>query len=104
VVVVENLDGPVVQIAPVTDTLSCELEQIILDASGSDSGPGFAFQWRALNGGRIVAGAGTLTPTVDTAGLYRLVVQDLLSGCTDSAEVEVIERVEYCHGRHHEIQ
>jgi gliding motility-associated-like protein len=93
VVVVENLDGPVVQITPVTDTLSCELEQIILDASGSDSGPGFAFQWRALDGGRIVAGAGTLRPTVDTAGLYRLVVQDLLSGCADSAEVEVIERL-----------
>ncbi len=93
VTVMESMGGPNVQIAPVNDTLSCVLDQITLDASGSDSGPGFAFQWRSLNGGRIIAGAGTLTPTVDTAGLYRLVVQDLISGCSDSIEVEVAEKI-----------
>lgn len=89
--VLQDTDGPTVQIAPVNDTLTCAMNTLTLDASGSDSGMGFGFVWKTPDGGRIVSGANTLTPTVDTGGIYRLVVQNLTTGCADSAEVVVEE-------------
>ncbi len=89
--VMSDQTSPAVQIAPVSDTLTCQMNTLVMDGTGSDSGPGYSFRWRALNGGQILSGGSTLTPTIGAGGTYRLIVQDLINGCTDSAEVVVEE-------------
>jgi PKD-like domain len=69
--------------------ITCDVKQHTLQGSGS-TGPGFGYQWTASNGGRIVSGATTLTPLVDSVGTYTLVVKNLASGCTASSFVDVL--------------
>lgn len=69
-------------------TLTCTNPTIHL--SGSSSTPGATFSWVASNGGNIISGANTATPTVNTAGTYTLTVTSP-AGCiaTDMALVTV---------------
>ena len=60
--------------------LNCTITSIAL--SGSSSTAGATFAWVASNGGHIVSGANTATPTVDMAGTYTLTVTDPANGCT----------------------
>lgn len=69
--------------------ITCDVTQLNLQGSGS-SGPGFSYQWTASNGGRILSGANTLTPLVDSVGTYTLVVRNVASGCTASSFVDVL--------------
>ncbi|MCC6459820.1 MAG: T9SS type A sorting domain-containing protein [Saprospiraceae bacterium] len=62
-------------------TLNCETPQLQLQGSGS-TGPQYSYLWIALNGGNIVSGASTLTPTVNAVGTYRLRVTNQINGCT----------------------
>ena len=60
-----------------------------LDGSGSTAGlMPIAFEWSTTNG-RIVLGADQRTAGADTAGIYRLVVTNLISGCQDTASTSV---------------
>lgn len=106
-VVVNNLNGcrdtalAVVQqdIMPPTiavttpDTLTCNLESIILDGSGSSTGSGINYLWTAIGGGNIVSGAHTATPTIDAAGDYTFEITNADNGCTSSITVSVPEDV-----------
>uniref|UniRef100_UPI000558FCDF hypothetical protein n=1 Tax=Flavobacterium daejeonense TaxID=350893 RepID=UPI000558FCDF len=67
----------------------CGAGAVVLNGSSSTAGATFA--WVASNGGHIVSGANTATPTVDTAGTYTLTVTNPVNGCTntDIAEVTV---------------
>lgn len=81
-----------ISIMPIADAgadtlLDCTTGQVIL--MGSASTPYAAFNWTATNGGRIVSGANTPNPIVDTSGTYILMVTDTLTGCSDSDTVEV---------------
>ncbi|MFV8393461.1 T9SS type A sorting domain-containing protein [Flavobacterium sp. LB2P6] len=60
--------------------LTCTVTSIAL--SGSSTTTGATFSWVASNGGNIVSGATTATPTVNAAGTYTLTVTDLINGCT----------------------
>ncbi len=60
--------------------LTCTVTSIAL--SGSSSNAGATFSWAASNGGHIVSGATTATPTVDAAGTYTLTVTNPANGCT----------------------
>nr|MBP8157508.1 hypothetical protein [Flavobacterium sp.] len=60
--------------------LTCTTTSIAL--SGSSSTPGATFAWVASNGGNIVSGANTATPTVNAAGTYTLTVTNPANGCT----------------------
>ncbi|WP_284652251.1 T9SS type A sorting domain-containing protein [Flavobacterium terrisoli] len=62
--------------------LTCVVSSIAL--SGSSSTPGATFAWVASNGGHIVSGANTATPTVDAIGTYTLTVTNPANGCTAS--------------------
>jgi len=62
--------------------LGCTLTSLSL--SGSSTTEGATFAWVASNGGNIVSGANTATPTVDKAGTYTLTVTDPVNGCTAS--------------------
>ncbi len=78
--VTDNFATPVAD-AGAPQTIPCNLPDLLLDGTGSSSGPGFTYGWAAINGGNIVIGANTATPTVDNAGLYILTVTDFANGC-----------------------
>ncbi|MEL7119123.1 MAG: hypothetical protein AAFO07_06775, partial [Bacteroidota bacterium] len=90
ITVIEDFNPPVIDIATITDTLSCGLTSLVIDATNSENGIDYSYSWQGLNGGNVVTGGNTLTPTVDTSGTYRLTIQNLINGCIDSSDVEVI--------------
>ncbi|MBK8920777.1 MAG: T9SS type A sorting domain-containing protein [Saprospirales bacterium] len=68
--------------------VSCATPAVNLSGSGS-SGSNFTYLWTPSNGGNITAGANTLTPTVNAAGTYTLVVTDGTNGCTQGSSTTV---------------
>ncbi len=96
---VDSLCEPIIyafnNFQPVADagfdqTINCAVSQVVLDGSGSDQGPDYAYQWNTANG-IILSGANTLTPVVASAGVYELVLTNTSTGCTNQDEVIVIE-------------
>jgi hypothetical protein len=67
--------------------LDCSTSTIQLD--GTASTPGLQYSWTAIKNGKIISGATTLTPTVNSVGGYVLTVTDPSGGCssTDTALV-----------------
>ncbi|MBS1582814.1 MAG: SBBP repeat-containing protein, partial [Bacteroidetes bacterium] len=53
-----------------------------IQLNGSSSTPGVSYSWSASNGGNIVSGAGSATPTVNAAGTYTLTVTNTQTGCS----------------------
>ena len=86
VTVGENTTPPQAVILPPAP-LDCLNPTLTLSGSGSSAGH-HSYQW---SGPGIVAGANTLSPTVDAAGTYTLVVTDNVNGCTDTASVTVVD-------------
>lgn len=72
-----------------SDTLTCQSPSVVLQGEGSTTGPNFSINWAAANGGNIVSGGNTLTPTVNAAGDYFLILRDSVSLCADTAMVSV---------------
>ena len=68
--------------------LNCTVLQVQLEGSSSTSGT--TYTWSTITG-NIVVGGKTLTPTVDAAGTYTLLVYNPSNGCSakDSAVVTV---------------
>ena len=66
-------------------TLTCQTTSLVLDANASSSGANITYAWSAANGGNIVTGATTRTPTINSCGLYILTVTNNVNGCTASA-------------------
>ena len=64
---------------------------VFLDGSSSDTN--FAIVWTTA-GGNFVSGQNTLTPTVDSAGTYTLLITNTLTGCTSSATVAVTSNMQ----------
>lgn len=75
-------------IAGPPQVLSCAQPQVQLQGSGS-TGPLFTYFWTASNGGNIVSGSTTLTPTVNAVGTYKLRVTNLSNGCTANSTTTV---------------
>ncbi|TDE02326.1 hypothetical protein [Flavobacterium hiemivividum] len=73
--------------AGVDKVLTCTVTSIAL--SGSSTTAGATFSWAASNGGNIVSGATTATPTVNAAGTYTLTVTNPANGCT-ATDVAVV--------------
>lgn len=84
-----NFSVPIAQILP-PDTVTCQSPSILLEGSGSSVGAGFSIHWDAANGGNIVSGSNTLTPQVNAAGDYWLILRDSVSLCADTAMVSVL--------------
>jgi len=74
--------------------ITCATPQINLDASASVIPAGSTIVWTTA-GGNIVAGANTLTPTVNSDGTYTLTVTNVTQPgnltCTFTANVNVVE-------------
>jgi gliding motility-associated-like protein len=71
----------------IPDTLTCNVLQIVLDASGSQSG--VTYNWTTING-VISTGAGTDSPTINQAGSYTLTIT-APNGCVTSATTSTVD-------------
>ncbi len=88
-IVVQNIAPPIVSIAT-PGILNCNNLTLQLNASASSQGNNFIYQWTTANG-NIVAGGSTLTPTVNAAGTYNLLITNSQNGCTANAGVVIIQ-------------
>ena len=77
---------PLVLITP-PDTLTCQFP--VIQLNGSNSSTGMAITWSASNGGQFQTGTNTLSPTVQTAGTYQLLLTNSSNGCTAVGVVDV---------------
>jgi hypothetical protein len=68
--------------------LTCAQPQVQLMGSASQ-GSQYTYLWTASNGGNIVSGANTLTPTVNAPGTYTLHVTNTTNGCTTQSLTSV---------------
>ncbi len=91
IAVAADVNIPIVGAAP-TDTLSCSLQNTIIDASGSSSGPTFQYNWTTLTG-NIVSGGNTLTPEVDAPGTYTLNLLNAANNCAATLAVVVSQDI-----------
>ena len=82
-----DFSAPTVVTAP-ANPLTCTVNSIVLDGTGSSSGPGFTLQW-AASPGNISSGGNTLNPTVNQAGNYILTIGNTNNGCNASDTVSV---------------
>jgi len=83
-----NSTPPPISINP-PDTLTCAVLSQTIQAQNSSSSGNFRYHWTASNGGNILAGDSSLTPTVNQAGTYTLTATNLVNGCTATASVSV---------------
>lgn len=69
------------------DEINCLNRPITIDASNSSQGPGISYMWSTKNG-KIVSGDKTLTPSVDSPGVYTLKITGPF-GCEEEIDVVV---------------
>lgn len=85
--VVQNLTDPTVSIATPAN-LNCNNATIQINATASSQGPDFTYLWTTTTG-NIVSGANTLTPVVNAAGGYTLLITNTVNGCTATGSTTV---------------
>jgi gliding motility-associated-like protein len=83
-VVQDTATPPITVLTP--DTITCSQPLQTINASNPVNAP-FTYLWIATNGGNIVSGENTLTPTINAAGTYQLLATNNSSGCTLSLSV-----------------
>jgi len=93
VTITEDVEDPSVVIGP-PPSLTCLVDEVTLDANGSDSGAGFDLTWSASGGGNIVTTANILAPVVNEPGQYTLTILDQNNGCSASLTVTVAETID----------
>lgn len=88
IVVNANLTPPAA-VAPPADTITCQHPSVTLSGAGSSAGPNFAYLWTPTGSGNIVSGDTTLSPVVNAAGVYQILVTNTINHCTATASVPV---------------
>ncbi len=71
------------------DTLLCTLPGIVLDGSGSDTGPDIVYQWSVVSDGHFTSATNIQNPSIDEPGLYQIQVTDTGNGCSATDQVEI---------------
>lgn len=86
------IDPPVIPNAEAgpTATITCDEDELTLNGIGSSIGASIVYQWSTSNG-NIVSGENTLTPDIDAAGTYTIVVIDGLTTCESTDFVTIDE-------------
>ncbi len=77
-------------IIPLPIELNCDdiNNGFVIDATGSSQGNQFVYDWMTING-RFISRTDTLTPIINSAGLYNLVIQDTVNNCSQEMDVAV---------------
>ena len=89
--VVENITPPTTGIAS-PQTLTCNLQTVVLQGNAQGQPGGFSISWTTSNG-HFVSAQNTLQPTVDKPGVYVLTIQNTLNGCVATASATVTQSV-----------
>ncbi len=92
VLVEEDVEYPTVN-AATPDMITCNNSSVFLDAAGSDSGDDFSINWTTTDGA-IVNNDNTLSPEVNEAGTYQLVITNIENGCAETTSVVVEQNVD----------
>ncbi|PHN00862.1 gliding motility-associated C-terminal domain-containing protein [Flavilitoribacter nigricans] len=71
--------------------INCDRPTIRLNAVAPALDTDVTITWDVTDGGNIQADAGTLTPLVDAAGTYTLILNNTRNGCESFASVEVAD-------------
>ena len=87
VTVQSSQEFPTVNAGP-EQTLTCSVDELSLNGSGTSLGNEFAYIWDTQDG-FIVSGASTLQPLINLPGTYNLSVINQINGCTATASVIV---------------
>jgi len=87
VLVEQNIDQPIAS-ANTDASITCTENEVTLDGNGSSTNGNFSYEWTTQNGS-ILSGENTLTPTVNAAGTYQILVTNTDNGCTQIASVDV---------------
>ncbi|MBK8967824.1 MAG: gliding motility-associated C-terminal domain-containing protein [Lewinellaceae bacterium] len=90
VVQVSSDQQPPAADAGAAQTITCTFSQINLNGNNSAQGGQYSYAWTTPDG-NILSGASSLTPLVDAAGTYTLLVTNSETGCTAEASVMIDE-------------
>ena len=91
ITVVQDIMAPIAQVTN-PPTLDCALTSLNLDATGTNTGPAFAYSWSTTNG-QINGATDTLLASVDAPGDYAFIVSNTQNGCADTASVTVMQDI-----------
>lgn len=78
---------PNVMLTP-PSTLTCAAQTVLLDASNSTQGDEFHFNWSTQDG-QFIGAPDSLNVPVDQPGIYTLSIENMITGCADTGQVEV---------------
>lgn len=81
-------------VAGVNSFLNCANSVVVIDGRGTNLSGGLTYEWIAGPGGNFVSGQNSLTPTVDAAATYSLVVTNPVNNCKSVANVQITRDVE----------
>jgi len=84
-----NIATPAMNIIPI-DTIDCTHPTQTIIAINNSLPGSFSYNWSATNGGNLLSGTDQLTPVVNAAGDYQLVVTNLINGCTATIASPVV--------------
>ncbi len=87
--VLQDIAPPIIEIAE-PDSLDCQISNLILDASNSEQGSGYTYQW-STGQGSILSGATTLMPAIQAAGYYYLEITNTNNFCSIMDSIEVVD-------------
>ncbi|MFT4664649.1 MAG: gliding motility-associated-like protein [Polaribacter sp.] len=90
----QDISPPIADAGSTPDLLDCNTLTVNLDGSNSSVGPVFTYDWATING-NILSGNNTLSPLVDSGGVYTLTIENQENGCQAIDEVTVEENPEY---------
>ncbi|MEM8906535.1 MAG: gliding motility-associated C-terminal domain-containing protein [Bacteroidota bacterium] len=74
--------------AGIGQELTCENNELLLDATGSSVGQDFAVLWE---GPGVIVNGNTLNPTINAPGIFTVTIVNLLTGCESMDQVEVTQ-------------
>jgi gliding motility-associated-like protein len=78
--------APPIAVANAPTGINCNQAAVALDGAGSSTGPGINYLW---SGPGILSGGATLSPLVQTAGIYTITVTNQNNGCSATASTLV---------------
>ncbi len=88
ITVLPNINAPIATVVESQIELECG-ETAVLDGTGSSEGPEFSIQWVNATTNTPLAGGNALVTSTMEQGLYQLIITNINSTCTDTAEVDV---------------
>jgi gliding motility-associated-like protein len=78
----------------VNELLTCVQLTAILDATGTDEGTEYDYNWSSISGGPISPGVTDLTPFVGMPGTYQMIITNNDNQCTNTIEFTVLQDIE----------